>query len=156
MTTRTVEDHVTVDEDTYPGVLRDIEPSEEDGPFGPYLTWTAGILTDDGEVEVEGRTSDRWKGNTKARAWYSAMLGRPLVKGEDIDLDAVIGKPARFVVIVVESNKGIAFNRIDDIKPPKANAPPKVAPAVAEPTVAEPTIAEPTTEAAETADALPF
>lgn len=124
MTTRTIEDYETVEPDWYDAVVRDLEESTTDGPFGPYIEWTFGALTDDGEVEVTGRTGDKWKGNTKARAWYSAIVGRPLASGEDVDFDTIIGAPCRINVTVVTSDKGISYNRIVDVAPRKAKARP--------------------------------
>jgi hypothetical protein len=123
-----ITDYEVLDAGVYPATFVSVTPSVEDGQFGPYLDWeftvTGAMLTD---VKVTGRSSTSFGPTTKAREWATALLGRPLTKGERVDFGKLAGTPCLLLLEVVEKEKG-TFNRITRILPAPKPAP-KAAPA---------------------------
>ena len=95
-----------------------VEPSVEPGVYGDYLDWYWIALTDDGPMEIMGRSSlpEKFTRSTKGRLWYEAMLGRTLAKGDDMDWDTLKGTPCVLTVEVKKNEKGIESDRTTDIK----------------------------------------
>ncbi len=123
-----ITDYEVLDPDVYPATFVSVTPSAEDGQFGPFLEWeftvTGAALTD---VKVTGRSSTSFGPSTKAREWATALLGRPLTKGERVDFDKLAGTPCQLLIEVVEKEKG-TFNRITRILPAPKAAPKAVVP----------------------------
>src|SRR5262249_41583984 len=75
---------------TYPATLVGTESRDSD--FGQTIRWTF-------ELSVAGRTTKRTGvssmntgAKSKARRWASALLGRPLRDGEELDTDTLVGR----------------------------------------------------------------
>ena len=121
-----ITDYEVLDPAVYPATFVSVTPSVEDGQFGPYLDWeftvTGAMLTD---VRVSGRSSPSFGPNTKAREWATALLGRPLTKGERVDFGKLSGTPCQLVLEVVTKEKG-TFNRIRSVLPAQRPAPARV------------------------------
>lgn len=116
-----ITDYEVLEAGVYPATFVSLTPSEQDGLYGPYLDWeftvTGAMLT---VVRVTERSSTSFGPSTKAREWATALLGRPLMKGEHVDFGTLAGTPCQLLLDVVEKEKGI-FNRITRILPaPKA------------------------------------
>jgi len=115
-----ITDYEVLDAGVYPARLVSVTPGEEDGLFGPYLDWEfradSSVLTD---VRITGRSSTSFGPSTKAREWATALLGRPLLRGERVDFGTLGGTPCQLMLEVVEKEKG-TFNRITRILPAPA------------------------------------
>jgi len=133
MTTRTIEDYDLLDPGTYDAVSLGIEEGD-DGQYGPTVRFLFEAMTQDGPVEIDALASDVWKGATKARGWYSVLIGHPLAKGEQIEWDNVTGKPCQITVTHVLDKKGMTRARIADVfSPRRARPAPAAAAALTEP-----------------------
>jgi len=122
-----ITDYEVLDAGVYPATFVSVTPGEEDGLFGPYLDWefraVSGALTD---VKITGRSSTSFGPTTKAREWATALLGRPLLRGERVDFGTLKGTPCQLLLEVVEKEKG-TFNRITRILPASKAAAARVA-----------------------------
>jgi hypothetical protein len=118
MTTRTIEDYDLLDPGTYDATAVGIEEGD-DGQYGPTVRFNFEAMGPDGPVDVDALASDVWKGATKARAWFSVLVGHTLAKDERIDWDDVKGRPCQITVTHVVDRKGITRARIADVLPPR-------------------------------------
>lgn len=100
-----------VEPGAYMGTLRSID--EGTGKFGDYYDWNFVVAGPAGSVDVDRRTSQKFGPQTIARQFVEALLGRKVEKGEQIDLDALIGKNAR---LKIDTNEN-GFSTIADIAP---------------------------------------
>lgn len=96
------------------------------GQYGPFYDWSFLVAGPDGAVEVSRRTSAKFGPSTIARSFVEALLGRKIAKGEQVDLDSLIGNRCR---VKVNTNDN-GYSTIEDIAPFVATA---AAPAPAAP-----------------------
>jgi hypothetical protein len=122
MTTRTIQDYDLVEPGTYDATSLGIEDGD-DGQFGHTIEFGFSAMTEDGPVEIYALASDKWKGATKARAWFSVLVGHALAKDDVIDWDDVKGRPCQIVVTHVVDKKGITRARVMDVQPPRKARP---------------------------------
>jgi len=108
----------TLPEDVYAVKLLSIE--EQEGAYGKQFTWKLEVA--DGEYEgtpLKAWTNASTAVNSKAVKWASAFAGRPLRAGEEIDLQALVGRRARAVVSQKLAQNGNTYARVTDILPSK-------------------------------------
>jgi hypothetical protein len=118
-------DNEAVEPGIYVGTLKSV--TEGTGKFGDYYDWEFTVPGPDGQTAyVDRRTSAKFGPQTIARSYVNALLGRQVMKGEAIDLDALIGKTARLKVVTNENG----FSTIEAIAPAQGGAAP-AAPAAA-------------------------
>ena len=106
----------TLPEDVYAVKLLSIE--EQEGAYGKQFTWKLEVA--DGEYEgtpLKAWTNASTAVNSKAVKWASAFAGRPLRAGEEIDLQALVGRRARAVVSQKLAQNGNTYARVTDILP---------------------------------------
>ena len=105
-------------EDVYAVKLLSVE--EQDGAYGKQLVWQLQVA----EGEYAGTTLKAWSNstsalNSKTVKWASAFAGYPYRAGEEIDLQALVGKHARAVVSQKQGQNGNTYARVTDILPSK-------------------------------------
>jgi len=105
-------------EDVYAVKLLSVE--EQDGAYGKQLVWQLQVA----EGEYAGTTLKAWSNstsalNSKTVKWASAFAGYPYRAGEEIDLQALVGKHARAVVSQKQGQNGNTYARVTDILPAK-------------------------------------
>ncbi len=122
MTTRQIEDYDLLDPGTYDATALSIAEGD-DGQYGPTVRFSFEAMTEDGPAEIDALASDVWKGATKARAWFSTLVGHTLAKDERVDWDDVEGRPCQITVTHVLDKKGITRARIADVLPPRRAKP---------------------------------
>jgi hypothetical protein len=93
---------------------------EQDGAYGKQLVWQLQVA----EGEYAGTTLKAWSNstsalNSKTVKWASAFAGYPYRAGEEIDLQALVGKHARAVVSQKQGQNGNTYARVTDILPSK-------------------------------------
>ena len=116
MTTYFAEDFEVLAEGSYPAVLIAVDESDKPGPYGDFLTWRFMVDGGDkGKVEVHQRSGTRFTKNTNARAWYEALVGRNLAKGEPIDLDGVIGTDCTVRLSIADKATG-TWNNVEAVR----------------------------------------
>jgi ribonuclease HI len=108
----------TLPEDVYAVKLLSVE--EQDGAYGKQLVWQLQVA----EGEYAGTTLKAWSNstsalNSKTVKWASAFAGYPYRAGEEIDLQALVGKHARAVVSQKQGQNGNTYARVTDILPSK-------------------------------------
>jgi len=108
----------TLPEDVYAVKLLSVE--EQDGAYGKQLVWQLRVA----EGEYAGTTLKAWSNstsalNSKTVKWASAFAGYPYRAGEEIDLQALVGKHARAVVSQKQGQNGNTYARVTDILPAK-------------------------------------
>jgi len=108
----------TLPEDVYAVKLLSVE--EQDGAYGKQLVWQLQVA----EGEYAGTTLKAWSNstsalNSKTVKWASAFAGYPYRAGEEIDLQALVGKRARAVVSQKQGQNGNTYARVTDILPSK-------------------------------------
>jgi ribonuclease HI len=108
----------TLPEDVYVVALLSVE--EQEGAYGEQFVWQLQVA----EGEYEGATLKAWTNastavNSKAVKWASAFAGRPFRQGEEIDLQALVGRRARAVVSQKLAQNGNTYARVTDILPSK-------------------------------------
>ena len=104
----------------YPATFQGVTAPDEPSQYGLFLEWDFSVLTEDGPVNVSGRSSrpDVFTRSTKGRLWYEAIAGRQLGKGEVMTFGKLVGRPCRLALEVRDTEKG-AFNRILNVLPAK-------------------------------------
>jgi len=115
----TAEEYPVLDPGLYAKAIFDrIEEPDEVGQYGPYINWFFIVTTEDGPVEVMGRSSkpEFFTRATKARQWFEAILGRELTKGETADFEAIRGTAVTLTVDIVKTERGDERNRIVNIR----------------------------------------
>jgi len=108
----------TLPEDVYVVALLAVEA--QNGAYGEQFVWQLQVA----EGEYEGATLKAWTNastavNSKAVKWASAFAGRPFRQGEEIDLQALVGRRARAVVSQKLAQNGNTYARVTDILPSK-------------------------------------
>jgi len=112
---------------TYPGRLTGIRESDA-GEFGGFRIWEFSL--DDGRP-CDGASSLGLGPKTKGYRWAANILGRPPVKGEDIE-PLLIGKPC---LLVVQLNME-GWPKVAEVMPPMAAGAPEPQPEQARVTAA--------------------
>lgn len=107
----TASDMEVVEPGGYNGTLTSI--IEGNGKFGDFYDWNFKVDGPDGPVEVSRRTSAKFGPSTLSRKFVNALLGRTVEKGEQVDLDSLIGRKAR---LKIDTNEN-GYSTIDDIAP---------------------------------------
>jgi ribonuclease HI len=105
-------------EDVYAVKLLSVE--EQEGAYGKQFTWKLEVA--DGEYEgtpLKAWTNASTAVNSKTVKWASAFAGRPYRAGEEIDLQALVGRRARAVVSQKLAQNGNTYARVTDILPSK-------------------------------------
>jgi hypothetical protein len=111
MTTFKADDYQILDPGVYNATFVGTEDSVEEGPYGHYIDWFFAVDTDEGQIQVSGRSSrpERFTRSTKARQWLEELLGRPLTKDENVDTRSLEGTHVR---LSVGTNDTGQFNRV--------------------------------------------
>ena len=124
MTTFTAGDYQVLDPGVYTATFDRTEDLLEPGPYGFYTDWFFIVTTEDGPVEVSGRSSkpERLTRSTKARQWLEALLGRPLAKDETVDTTTLEGTRVMLtldvkVTEVGDFNRVVGIRRVDAAQP---------------------------------------
>ena len=114
MSSFTAADYPVLEPGIYSATFLRTEELAEEGTFGPYIDWYFAVETEDGTVDVSGRSSKpaRLTRATKARQWVEEILGRALAKGENIDTRSLEGTRVRLTVGLNDTGQ---FNRVIDI-----------------------------------------
>ena len=108
----------TLPEDVYDVELLSLE--EQDGVYGKQFVWQLRVV----DGEYAGTTLKAWSNstsalNSKTVKWASAFAGHPYRAGEEMDLQALVGKRARAVVSQKQAQNGNTYARVTDILPAK-------------------------------------
>jgi hypothetical protein len=116
-TTFTAEDFTPLQAGVYQARFDRLEEPEEPGKYGLFLNWFFVVTTEEGTVEVMGRSSkpEYFTRATKARQWYEAILGRELAKGETADPASLRSTLVMLTLDIVETERGDERNRIVNI-----------------------------------------
>lgn len=118
---------VDVPDGAHRGIIQDV--IEEEHEWGPSVRFTIRLDAykdrDGGPAEIPGFASAKLTSQTKLGKWVCTILGRPLVAGEDVPFDALLGRP---VVAVVENvprpnGDGTWAKATNLLPPPAAGAP---------------------------------
>jgi hypothetical protein len=115
MTSFTASDRLVLEPGVYAATFIRTEESVEEGPYGHFIDWYFSVETDDGDVQISGRSSrpERLTRSTKARVWLEELLGRPLAKSESVDTRSLEGTRVRLTVGVNDSGE---FNRVTAVR----------------------------------------
>jgi len=106
-------------------LVRLTELTEVEGKFGTQLRFRLEV--------VEGKHAGRLltafaspSGNpaSKCVRWVSALLGRHLQAGEQVDLTTLVGKLARAVVVLKTTADGREVNVVQELLPMRRPSPP--------------------------------
>lgn len=106
-----------LDEGVYRAKLAGLE--EDEGEYGPFVKWYFQILEEDYEGQsVRGQSSipKSFNSATKMWQWAQGLLGRAIQAGENIDLEALVGKECMITIGHKETDRG-TFARIDAVNP---------------------------------------
>jgi hypothetical protein len=105
---------------TYPAQFGGVEDGGEQ-QFGPTLIWTfyanTGVSQTGEPVwqKIDAMSSLKFTPRAKGAQWVAALIGRPLGRGEDFDLDSIPkGTPC---LIAVEENPDSGFSKIVGVFP---------------------------------------
>jgi len=105
-----------VEEGLYLAKLVEVKPDTINvrGEEREVIRWRFKILEEDDKPMVEGLTSMRMTTRSKAYKWATALLGRQLDVGEEVDLDELIG---HYCIVKVENREknGRVFSRVTDV-----------------------------------------
>jgi hypothetical protein len=110
----------------YLAQVTDIEDKE--GNFGPQYQFSYEIVS---PKPFAGKSKWGWysqklSGGTKpSKLWgvVQAIYNRPLVPGEAVDVDDLIGRQCIIVIVAEENDKGEEFSKITNVKAYKKQEP---------------------------------
>ena len=91
----------------------------EDTPYGEQLKWTFHVLDKGRNLTAYSSLSASLA--SKCMRWASALLGRPVQAGEQVDFEALVGKTARAVVVRVPKDDGREINKVENLLFDNAN-----------------------------------
>lgn len=91
----------------------------EDTPYGEQLKWTFHVLDKGRNLTAYSSLSASLA--SKCMRWASALLGRPIRAGEQVDFEALVGKTARAVVVRVPKDDGREINKVENLLSDNAN-----------------------------------
>jgi hypothetical protein len=122
MTTFAAADYPVLAPGVYNAEFVRVEESVVAGPYGHYIDWFFSVETDDGPIEISGRSSrpERLTRTTKARVWLEQILGRSLAKDERVDTSKLAGAPVQLTIGLNDSGQ---FNRVVAIHGPSGPRP---------------------------------
>jgi len=115
---------VRVEEGTYSATLKKIEARtitvrEGDNEVQrPVLQWTFEVETEEGLVEIQGLTSQKFstgRNPSKFYRWACRLLGRKINPGDELDTDELIGKDCMVVVEDRKLRDGTIVSRVTDV-----------------------------------------
>jgi len=87
----------------------------EDSDYGEQLKWTFHVLDKGRNLVAYSNLSASLA--SKCMRWASALLGRPIRAGEQVDFEALVGKTALAVVVRKRKDDGREINAIDELLP---------------------------------------
>lgn len=107
----------------YPVQLKEL--TTVDGKYGEQLRFKFEVV----KGEYAGRVliafaSPSGSPNSKCVRWASALMGRTPQAGEQLDLQELVGKYARAVVVVKSTADGREVNAVQEILPARRPTPP--------------------------------
>jgi hypothetical protein len=105
----------------YTATLGAIE--ERQGQNGAFLLWRFLVEAEGRTLGIGAPTSMKFSPTAKARQFTEVLLGRSLAPGEEIDLDALLGRPCRAVLTVGELDDHSTVNRVETLLPAAQDAP---------------------------------
>jgi len=85
------------------------------GPYGEQLRWTFSVPSHGRSIWAYSNLLPSLA--SKCMRWASALLGRPIQAGEQVDFEALVGKTAVAVVVKKRKEDGREFNTVDDLLP---------------------------------------
>lgn len=111
-----------------------VELTTIDGKYGEQLRYKFEVV----KGEYAGRTLIAFatpSGNTSSKCirWAQSLLGRALQAGEQLDLQSLVGKYARAIVVVKSIGDGREVNTIQEILPARRQPPPPPEPVEGDP-----------------------
>jgi hypothetical protein len=87
----------------------------EDGR--PWLRWLWNITKLDGTIaQFSEGSSMKLSPKSKAYPWVTALLGRSIVLGEDVDLDALVGTDCQVLLTKEKLSNGEFRNRLAEVE----------------------------------------
>lgn len=86
-----------------------------DGQYGQQLRWTFAVHEHGKTLVAHSTLSPSLA--SKCMRWASALLGRPIKAGEQVNFDALVGKTALATVVRKRKDDGAEFNAIEDLIP---------------------------------------
>jgi len=90
------------------------------GQYGEQLKWTFQVLEKGLNLVAYSTLSPSLA--SKCMRWASALLGRAIQAGEQVDFEALVGKTAVAVVVRKRKEDGSEYNAVEDLLP-KASLP---------------------------------
>lgn len=101
---------------TYNATFAGID-EKTDGKFddGRWWLWSFEIPTKSGPKTVTAPTSPRFGPKARARQWATAILGRSIRAGEDLELNDLEGRPCLVQLAIAELDGGEKVNRIEAV-----------------------------------------
>jgi len=112
-----------LDEDTYDAVLTNVEERTESRgkPSEAFLIWKAKVKDPvyDGEdldedVYISFATSKRFSKKSYLNKLVTAVLGKDLDEGEQLDLETLVGESVRLTIKNEKRDDGAIFNKVTD------------------------------------------
>lgn len=98
-------DYEVIPEGTYDGKFKGVD--EKSNEKGSYYLWRFDVVGRSGRAaEVVGNSPLSFGPRAKAFKWAGALRGREYTPGEPIEIDALIGKPCKVVVLKEPRNDG--------------------------------------------------
>jgi len=85
------------------------------GQYGDQLRWTFHVPDKGRNLVAYSNLSASLA--SKCMKWASALLGRPIRAGEQVDFEALVGKTALAVVVRKRKDDGREINAIDELLP---------------------------------------
>jgi len=112
-----------LDEDTYDAVLTNVEERTESRgkPSEAFLIWKAKVKDPvyDGEdldedVYISFATSKRFSRKSYLNKLVTAVLGKDLDEGDQLDLETLVGESVRLTIKNEKRDDGAIFNKVTD------------------------------------------
>jgi hypothetical protein len=115
----TVSQGIDISDGAYEGTLLGIElcqPTEKSPNQKSWLKWTFSVYDGAEEKEMTAASSCALGPKAKANGWITALLGRRLEPGEEIDTDQLAPKDC---LLVIKNDPDNGFAKIVDVMPPR-------------------------------------
>ena len=103
---------------TYAATVDRVE--EVEGKYGQQLRFV--LALEDSDVTLSAWCSATYSDKSKLSRWVKAILGE---LPDELDTEALVGKPCRVTVVIRAKEDGTQFNRVDEILPPRKGQKPK-------------------------------
>ncbi len=89
----------------------------EEGAHGPFVKYFFTVLDEEhAGRSLKGVTSTAFNPKSKSWAWIHALLGRPIERGEEIELDDLVGRKVVLDIDHQQTDRG-TFERIAGVRP---------------------------------------